>query len=294
MSAYVPGPEGGPLIPRHPMTLGDVISGAVALYRATFATAVPVVAVVYAPLAVLNAVAVPITDDLDARDPFAAVDAGELALLGLAMLVGFVVAPLVGAALTWLALARAEGRQVTWSEAYGAVSGLFGRVLLATLVVFGLGLLAIIAVAIPVGIAAMAGPGVAVLLVVGLGVPVVLVLLILSYLIVPAIVIEGARPGEAVARAWELLRVRLWPVIGTVVVAALLFGVVSATIGVIIAGVSEVAGPASLLVDAVGSTVSALVTVPLTTYVALLIYVDAAVRLEGPDALPLPPAERAT
>lgn len=277
-----------PLLPRQPLTLGDVIEGAVVLYRATAGTAVRIVALVYGPLAVLNALAITTTGDIDPRDPFAGMTSGDATLLTLSSIVGFVVGPLVGAVLTWLALDRARGGAATWSEAYAAAAGVFGRVVLATLLVLLLGLLALVVVAIPAGIGAMAGPEVAVLALVGLGVPVLLVLLAIHYLLVPAIVVEDARPAAAVGRAWELLRVRLWPTLGTVVVAALLAGVVSAAIGLVTATLSGVVGTASFVVDAVGSTLSAVVTVPFVTYAALLVYVGAAVRLEGPDALPLP------
>lgn len=289
MTAAPPGRE--PLIPRHPLSMGDVIEGAVALYRSTAGTAARVVAIVYAPLAVLNALAVTATAELDPRDPFAGLTTGDLVLLGLSSLVGFAVGPLVGAVLTWVAVDRARGGSFTWSDAYGAATGAFGRILLATLLLFGIALVAIVALAIPVGVAAMAGPAVAILVFAGLGLPVILGLLTMSYLLVPAVVLEDAGPGGAIARAWELLRVRLWPTLGTVVVAALLVGLVGAAIGMLSTAVSAVAGPASFLVEAVASTLSAVITVPLLTYVALLIYVGAAVRLEGPDALALPPAE---
>lgn len=277
-----------PLLPRQPLSLGDVIEGAVALFRATAGTAARVVVVVYAPLAVLNALALTTTGDIDPRDPFADLTTGDATLLALSSIVGFVAAPLVGAVLTWLAVDRAGGGSASWGDAYAAVAGVFRRVVLATLLVLLLGLLAVVGVAVPAGLGAMAGPAVAMLALVALGVPALLILLSLSYLLVPAVVIEDAAPAAAIGRAWELLRVRLWPTLGAVVVAALLAGLVSGAIGLVTAVVSDVVGSASFLVDAVGSTLSAMVTVPFLTYVALLVYVGAAVRREGPDALPLP------
>lgn len=283
-----------PLLPRQPLSLGDVIEGAVALYRATAGTAVRVVAVVYAPLAVLNALAITTTGEIDPRDPFSGLTSGDITLLALSSIVGFVVAPLVGAVLTWLAIDRARGGSATWGDAYASAAGVFRRIVVATLLVLLLALVAVLVVAIPAGLAAMAGPAVAMLTLLALGVPGLLILLSLGYLLVPAIVVEDARPAAAVGRAWELLRVRLWPTLGTVVVAALLAGLAGAAIGLVTTAVRDVVGPASFLVDAVGSTLSSMVTVPFLTYVALLVYVGAAVRLEGPDALPLPSEREGT
>ncbi|MBW3658677.1 MAG: hypothetical protein KY457_08555 [Actinobacteria bacterium] len=277
-----------PLLPRQPLSLGDVIEGAVALLRATASTAGRVVVVVYAPLAVLNALALTTTGEVDPRDPFASLTSGDVTLLALSSIIGFVAAPLVGAVLTWLAVDRARGGSASWVDAYGAAAGVFRRVVLATLLILLLGLVAVIVVAIPAGLGAMAGPEVAVLTLLALGVPVLLILLSLSYLLVPAVVVEDAGPGAAVRRAWELLRVRLWPTLGVVVVAGLLAGLVSAAVGLVTTAVGSVAGPASFVVEAVGSTLSAMVTVPFLTYAALLVYVGAVVRLEGPDALPVP------
>lgn len=293
------GPAREPLLPRHPLSLGDVVAGAVGLYRATAGTAARVVAVVYAPLAVLNSLAVTTTGDVDPMDPLRGLSGGDGTLLAMSTLVGMFVGPIVGAVLTVVALERNRASTLRWGDAYAAVAGLVGRVVLATLLWLGLAVITVASVLAVTALGATAGLGAAIFVGVVVGVPTVIALLTLSYLLVPAIVLEDARPAAALGRAWELLRVRLLATLGTVVVAAVLIGLVGIAIGATTAALSAVAGPAGLVVDAAGSTLSAVVTVPLLTYVALLIYVDGAVRLDGPDALPvagaspLPPGEGA-
>jgi hypothetical protein len=277
------------LLPRRPLSTGEIVEGGLGLFRATLGPAIRAVAVVYAPLAVLSALSAEATADLDPADPFANLTAGDAALAGLATFVGFVVGPLVAAAVTWIGLERSRGNQLSWSDGYRAASGAFGRIVLATLLLGAVAFGVILALALVLAVLALAGTELAVLAGIAVGLPLLLALVALSYLIVPVILLEDAGATAAVRRAWQLLRVRFWPTLATVVASGLLAIIAGAVVGITFTALGSVLGPASFVGDALGSALASMVTVPFITYVALLIHVDATVRLEGPDAVRLPP-----
>lgn len=271
------------IIPLHPMSLGDVLDTAFKLFRATLGTAVLTVAVVYGPLSLLTSLPGATLELADPADPFAGMSGGSVALSLLAIVVAALVGPLVTAAVTILAIHRERGIETSWQDAYRLAGRRYGTILLATLQLFLVTLGAAIAIVIPAGLIAMASTTAGVILGVIAIIPVMLAIAVLFYLIVPVILLEDVGAWESIRRSATLARRRFWPVVGTVIVAALLIGIIGAILSGVFTLGSAVAGSAGFVLQAVGSTVSGLVTVPLTANVALLIYLDLRIRHEGLD-----------
>lgn len=270
-------------IPLHPMSLGDILDTAFKLFRATAAAAAVTVAVMYGPLSLLTALPGATIEFTDPADPFAGMSAAALALSGLALLVTTLVGPLVTAAVTIIAIERERGVSLSWQEAYRAAWGRFGTILLATLLLFLVMLAAIVAVVLPAVLIGMGSPAAGVILGILALIPLLVAIVVLFYLIVPVILLEDVTATEAVRRSAALVRRRFWPILGTVIVAGILIGIIGAIVSLVFTTASVVAGPAAFVLQAIGSTVSSLVTVPLTANVALLIYLDARIRHEGLD-----------
>lgn len=103
---------------------------------------------------------------------------------------------------------------------------------------------------------------------------------------------RGAGPGlfAAVGRTWRLTRGNLWRTLGVLLLVQLIAGVAAEFIGVplgLVAGVASAAGGAGTvagtLVQAIGSLLGLVVTLPFTTAGATLLYLDLRMRREGMD-----------
>lgn len=276
------GPRRAGIIPLHPMSLGDVLDTAFKLFRATAATAALTVAIVYGPLNLL--LALPLLSPESMFQPGAEMPSGgQMALAGFGVLVSILVSPLVTGAVTWVAVRKEAGEDITWQEAYRAAGSRYLSLLGAVVLVFLLAVAAMIALAIPLVLLGLVLAPLAVILGIVAIIPLMLVLAALFYVVVPVILLEGAGAWEGLKRSARLLRPRLWPTVGIVVVAGILIGIVGTVLSMAFSLVGLALGPASYLADAVGGTVASLVTVPVTANVALLVYLDARIRHEGFD-----------
>lgn len=102
-------------------------------------------------------------------------------------------------------------------------------------------------------------------------------------LAVPVVVVEHVGPWTAVRRSYELVRPQLLRIVGIVVLTALLLGIVGAVLGVLNFVFAIFGGAAGVVGAILVTTVSLVITVPLEANIALLLYVDARVRVEGLD-----------
>jgi hypothetical protein len=244
-----------------PRGVGDILTSAFELYRRHFATLIAVAAVVVVPLTIVQyyfwdlvTVTAPTESDLDrlgaeAVSPgFVRASAGALLLAVL----GLVIYQVVTGAVARTAAGSILGERLTIGEAYR-----YGFRRLWSILLIGL----------LVGLAAMAGfilfvvPGFF-----------VLVRLIAS---IPALVVEGKRGREALARSWHLVRGYGWPVFGVLVVTFLITGVVTAVLS---APFAE-----GWFGQAVGAAIGQVLVSPFSALIFLLIYLDLRVRKEELD-----------
>lgn len=93
--------------------------------------------------------------------------------------------------------------------------------------------------------------------------------------VVPALVVEGKRGGAALRRSWDLVKGRGWPVFGTIIVAGIISGMVSALF-------TSPFGN-GWVVRALASSLAQVITMPFTALVGILIYLDLRIRTEGLD-----------
>ena len=284
----------GTLLPLRPLALSDIIDGAFRLLRATFPVVALVVVVVQGGYQLLSnyliVQTVPEVLDPFSLDPFAA-DLVDLDLLGRTLtvglvtgLLGLVVSVITSAAVVEAALERDRGGQPRVGSVLGASVRRIGATLGATLLGLlagGVAALALMVVLVPLGVLV---PPLAVLV----AIPLVLALLIgvgaLSTLVLPVAMLETERGAWATfTRALWVIRHRFGQVLAVTAVAAVVLLLVTLALGVAVTVLAALAGPAGWAVDAVGATLTAVVTTPVIAYVGLLVLLDARVRLEGFD-----------
>jgi hypothetical protein len=261
----------GPL-PLHPMSLSDILDGAIKLFKANARTVMLVTAAFVVPLQLISAFAQrnlnggrgiveavrnPLTAQATTNDQ----SSTQLIVGVVAALLLLLVAPFVAGAISRIVAASYLGRE----EAPGAALRATGRRAPALLVAWFLvhfvevvgGVLCILP-----GLLAMA-------LFVG---------------VAPAIVTEELGPIAGMRRSARLMRPRLFSVLGV----ALLAGLLASVLGTILGGIPQTI---ALLIGlkwawpllAFGTILSALVTTPFVAIVATLLYFDGRIRQEGFD-----------
>jgi hypothetical protein len=120
-------------------------------------------------------------------------------------------------------------------------------------------------------------------LVVGLGfilliIPGVIFAVFLS-MAVPAFIVERKTATDSMSRSWGLVSGSWWHVLGVIVVAALIAGVINGILGAI--------GGNTFVLRWIFSTIGQLITAPFVALVSVLLYVDLRVRREGLDGTTL-------
>lgn len=288
--------RGGPVAVR-PLNLGEVLDGAFKLFIADWRTLVLVAGIFLVPVQLAASY---LQRDLVGGGMFQAFTdptSAEMFMDGgagpsaAAMLIGFVngvfITPLVtGAAVAAVAATYRGGR----SSVGGALRTALGRwwALVASWV------LIVLASMVPflVGFGVTAGGAFAELVpVIVIGALLIIAAIVASLAVValfagtaPAIVVEDLGPLQGMGRSARLLRPRLLPVLGTLVVAGLVIMLLSMALGAVPQLVGLAVGePYGWVFVAVGSIVAGLVTTPLLASVVTLLYFDGRVRGEGLD-----------
>ena len=262
----------GPL-PLHPMSFSDVLDGAFRLLRANLATIVLVTAVFFVPLELISAF---LSRDLFGgqsllrvfQDPSLAEQDFGGGLSGVELggtigtsLLGLLITPFVGGAITQVVAASYLGRQLSAGDAIRTTGRRVWALLGAAIFVHVIEAVGLVLCLLPALVA-------------------------MTFLIctTPAVVIEWLGPLKSMRRSLALVRPRFWPVLGIAVVsgllAAFLKGVLSTpfTLGAELVGFRW-----GFILLAVGSIVPALLASPFVSIVATLVYFDARIRHEGFD-----------
>lgn len=313
--AWTPASRPG-IIPLHPLTFGTILGRAFTALRQNprvllgFALGVQVIAYLVL-MTVVGLVTWATFSRLDTVSPgsdeYDTLMAGSIAtsvivafVLGLtvgalsAIVQGVVVADVAHAAVAEKLTLRALWRQFT-PVAWRLV-GFSLMIVFATLMVFtlaGLGIVALGVVALPAAI------GLGILLVL-LTIPIYLWLAVKLLLVPSVIVLERARIFPAIARSWALTRGRFWPALGVMVVIVLAFGVLAQVVSIPFSlaamGFTTIISPTGEpdAESMIGFLIGSLATQMLTLIVqaialvvestaAALIYIDCRMRHEGLD-----------
>ena len=258
----------GPL-PLHPMTLSDILDGAFKLLKANWRTVLLITAVFVVPLHLISAFAQ--RNLYSGQSFFDAVnnptlqsgntDSARLVLGGAVALISLLVTPFVAGAISKVVAASYLGGEETVGSALRAT----GRRTWALL-----GAWFLVHILESIGFVLCIFPG--------------LVVMATFVAVAPAIVIERLGPIRGMRRSARLLWPRLFPTMGTALVAGLLAGVVGNALGTVPSFAALAIGlKYGWPLLAAGSILSALVTTPFVAIVATLIYFDGRIRQEGFD-----------
>src|SRR5262245_10996430 len=256
MQPRMPEEPGSPSLLR-PRTVGEILGDAFRLYARHWQNLIVLVAVIVVPLSILQV----LLSDAWIRNGWTTdeVRNGVVVSTGTAVggafgaLVFFAISVLMWTILTG-AITRAAagtflGRDLDIGDSYRYGLARFWSIVLV-------GVLAALAIAL--GFLLLIVPG-------------FIVLTFLSCSI-PALVIEDTRGREALRRSWNLVRGQGWHVFGTIIVAALLNGIVSSVL-------TAPFGDDWAVRSLVGAIVSA-ITMPYMALVGVFIYLDMRVRKE--------------
>jgi hypothetical protein len=254
-----------------PMNMADLIDAAIRLYRRNFGPFVGIVAVVYVPIAVVQAFLVYsvgqmaniIPDNPADLNPATFIGLGG-AYLGMFLLYGLAV-PLSQGALAVAVSRRYLGYPATVADSYGAIGRRWG-VLIAAVLLTGL--------CVGVGMMLCLAPGV--------------YLAVMWLFVTPVIAVEGRSVMDALRRSWDLVAGEWWRCFGTYLLLNLLVGLVGAAISYPVTGIAVVLMSKDHMALAQGlssgiSTALSLFVQPVLIIGLVLLYFDMRIRKEGFD-----------
>jgi hypothetical protein len=239
-------------LPR-PMGIGEILSTAFQLYRAHWQTLLAIAAVVVIPLTLLQYLFGDLvrTQGQTTRNGVVETATWAVGIAGLlAALAGILMYLVLTGAITRAVAAEVAGEDPSVEQSYRFGFHRLGAVLL---------------VSVLVGLATIGGLILFVIPGIYIGVR-----LCVS---IEALVVEGRRGTEAMGRSWGLVGGHWWHAFGTLLVAALLTGVVNAVI-------TAPFGATNWFAQAVAAAVATVITLPYGVLVGVLLYLDLRARKE--------------
>jgi len=254
-----PGAGGGGPIPQR--GLGDILSVAFDVYKANAAKLIQIVAIVVVPLTFVLALLTQVAFKQNCENIQTLNDVNKcVGSLGRSLFIGAIgwfiaiaIQQLIQGALTRGAAGALIGREVDVNASYRyAFSRLWGLI----------GLAILIALVVGVGFILLIIPGI-----------IFLVFLAVS---VPAFIIERLGVTESMSRSWKLVSGSWWHVLGVIVVAAIIAGVIN--------GILTAIGGHTFFGVWIMSTIAQLITAPFVALVGVVLYVDLRARHESLDA----------
>lgn len=302
-----PAPSGRPsgygrpgVIPLRPLSIGEILDGAVTAIRFNPRVMIGLSAVV-AVVSQLVTVLVTITflDRLgDASTDLTStqtIEPDELfAFLGQALAVVVLTAVITGAAvlvltgvLTVVVSRAVLGQRISAGEAWAMVRPQVWR-LIGVTVLMGAGAAAVVLLAVLPAVGGAYGLTVLLLIVAVVAVVYAMVRLALAGAVV---VLERATVLTALRRSWDLVATAWWRTFGVLALTAIITQIVASILalpfgllsGTSLTDPSASTGLGSLLVSSVGSIIGAAITWPFAAAVTVLLYVDRRMRREGLD-----------
>jgi hypothetical protein len=240
-------------LPRRPMGIGEILSTAFQLYRRHWRTLLAIAAVVVVPLTLLQYLFGDLvrTQGETTRNGVVETARWSVGIAGLlAALAGILMYLVLTGAITRAVAAEVAGEDPSVEQSYRFGFHRLGSVLL---------------VSVLVGLATVGG--LILLVIPGIYIGVRLCVSI------EALVVEGRRGTQAMGRSWELVGGHWWHAFGTLLVAALLTGIVNAVI-------TAPFGATNWFAQAVAAAVATVITLPYGVLVGVLLYLDLRARKE--------------
>jgi hypothetical protein len=251
---------GGPRGDVPPKSLGEILSAAFDIYKANASQLILIVAIVVVPLSFVGAffsgvVFAPerlevMSGEVAGLD-YADRSWGAILLVGaIGALIGVVTSAVLQAATVRAAAQASIGDPVDVEASYRYGFRRLWSVILVSLLV---GLI------VAVGFILLIIPGI--------------IFLVLLSVSIPVLVVEGRRGTDAMSRSWNLVKGHFWHVLGVILVAALIVGIVSGLIGAI--------GGDAWVARWIFTAIAQIVTAPFAALVSVLLYLDLRARSEA-------------
>lgn len=272
-----------------PMPLAELLDQAIHLYRRNFVTFVGIIAIPYIPLAIIQAGSTLFTTsslasstfDSSSAANFVAPILGYVGIIVTIIFQFFLIQGVATAALTRAIADSYSGKHVDISSSYRNLSGQWGRLILALLlmsvVVFGL----LIWMIIPC-VGWLTGPGL-----------LAFVLGVVYPLIAPVVVLENNGVSASIRRAWDLARSRFWWLVGFAFILYLFNQLVISGPTALLHYLLTIALPSSdsfnqqiiltTVIQSLVTTVASLIYLPLQLSALTVVYFDLRARSEGLD-----------
>ena len=264
-----------------PMGVGEILDAAIKLYRSQWKRLMAIVAIALVPITFLQ---VFLTREIGS--PFAEptiapsdLDATVVTTIVLGAIQVLVIQPFLVAAVAKASADVYLGHPVLVGPTFRfAVSRIHSILWISILVV-----LIIILPALLLGfVAAFGSAELAVVLALLLVVPAILVFVRFAFASI-ALVVEGRKGSKALGRSWRLAKGHFWKILGTLILAAILAGVVESILSIPGSAVFGAIGAAGWPFHALGLSLAAIVTTPFSTLITVLLYYDLRIRKEAFD-----------
>ena len=248
------GQPGEAALPR-PMGIGEILRTALQLYRRHWRTLLAIAAVVVVPLTLLQYLfgdLVRTQGETTSNGVVVETATWSVGIAGLlAALAGILMYLVLTGAITRAVAAEVVGEDPSVEQSYR-----FGFVRLGSVVL----------VSVLVGLAIIGGLILLVIPGIYIGVRVAVS--------IEALVVEGRRGTQAMGRSWGLVGGHWWHAFGTLLVAALLTGIVNAVI-------TAPFGATNWFAQGVAAAVATVITLPYGVLVGVLLYLDLRARKEN-------------
>lgn len=284
------------IVPPRPLQVGDILGGAFRAVRFAPVTMFGLTLVVLLVAQLLGmGLGYVLGQQFGDLVPFGEDDLGTAAIFSWSTVIGVLTNGLtsvvVGMGLIHTVFHAVSARRITPAEALrqmgsrmAAALGFSALTGLAVVTVAALSLAVVVPVfAADTGLGVLAVLGLMVLL----GVPGVWVGVRL--MLAPcAITVERLGPVRAIVRSWQLSRGLFWRILGIYLLASVIISMAASTVSSVFSFAAtllaiEDVNLAMLALTLVSSLVSTILSLPLTTAVLALLYVDARIRQEGYD-----------
>lgn len=242
--------------PPRPRSVGEVVTVSLRAYARWWTELAPLAAVFVVPGQLLLVVVERALGDAGApRGPEGAASTPAMLAVLLVALVSLVLGTVQQGAVTWAAMRALLGGEPTLGRAIRVGVRRLWSVLLVGLLT-GLATL--------VGLVLLVIPG--------------LIVVVRLAVVMPVLIVEGARGRAALRRSWRLVRGRSWPAAGVLLVVVLLSGLVGAVVSLLVEGVG--------LPPEVSAAVASILWTPLYAVLVGALYIDLRAReLASTEAL---------
>jgi hypothetical protein len=265
-----------------PMGVGEILDAAIRLYRAQWKSLMAIVAIALVPITFLQAFLTRSVGSPFPGDP-AAVGAGVDSTLitsgVLTVIQLLVIQPFLTAAVARASADVYLGHSVVVGPTFRyAVSRIHSILWLSILL-----LLVVVLPGAVIGIAAALGAQeIAIVLTV---IAIVLLVMVFVRFVFGStvLVVEGKKGSKALRRSLELAKGYFWRIVGTLLLAGIMAGLVEGILSIPGTAAFAAIGPGGWPFMAIGSSLAAIVTTPFTTLITVLLYFDLRIRKEAFD-----------